>query len=232
MSMLAGVHRVSMSPYAARTRISRTCAGPVDLARVARHPRRRHRLLGDAVEMLGADFDLLQAARHAEAADEASSTSPASSPGCPIAAATSACRSALAGFVPAHHRTAASRRRYGRAARRTRRRAHSRCHGWRPSARPKTAARSKARCRSGNPSARRDRRVGLHPRQRLRQHRQPLQRLGVGIGMRLARADAFDAMIDGADAGRQPQPFRRVHGEPGIEDHRARHHQRMAQHLP
>ena len=47
--------------------------------------------------------------------------------------------------------------------------------------------------------------------------------------MRLARADALDAMIDGADSGREPQPFRRVHAEPGIEDHRARHQQRMAQ---
>ena len=71
--------------------------------------------------------------------------------------------------------------------------------------------------------------IGLHPRQRLRQHRQPLQRLGVAVRMRLARADALDAMIDGADAGRQPQPFRRVRAEPGIEDHRARHQQRMAQ---
>ena len=71
--------------------------------------------------------------------------------------------------------------------------------------------------------------VGFHPRQRLRQHRQALQRLGVAVRVRLARADALDAMIDGADSGRKPQPFRRVHAEPGIEDHRARHQQRMAQ---
>ena len=31
--------------------------------------------------------------------------------------------------------------------------------------------------------------------------------------MRLARTDALDAVIDGADAGRQEQPFRRVHGQ-------------------
>ena len=87
---------------------------------------------------------------------KSSSTSPASSPGCPWrprpapgARHWRACSSAS--------RTAASRRTYGRAARRIRRRAHSRCHGWRPSARPRPAARSKARCRSGNPSARRDR---------------------------------------------------------------------------
>ena len=73
--------------------------------------------------------------------------------------------------------------------------------------------------------------VGLHPLQALRQHRQALHRLRVGIGMRLARADALDAMIDGADAGGEEQPFRRVHGEPGIEDRRARHHQGMPQHF-
>ena len=71
--------------------------------------------------------------------------------------------------------------------------------------------------------------IGLHPRQRLRQHRQTLQRLGVAVRVRLARADAFDAMVDGADPGREPQPFRGVPAEPGIEDHRARHQQRMAQ---
>src|SRR3954454_10896253 len=42
-----------------------------------------------------------------------------------------------------------------------------------------------------------------------------LERLGVGIGMGLARAQAFDAMIDRADPGRKPQPFRRVHGYGG-----------------
>ena len=36
-------------------------------------------------------------------------------------------------------------------------------------------------------------------------------------------------MIDGANARRQPQPFRRVRAEPGIENCRARHQQRMAQ---
>src|SRR4051812_8973424 len=43
---------------------------PLDLARVARHPGRRHRGLRDAVEMLRGYFDLAQAARHAEAANE------------------------------------------------------------------------------------------------------------------------------------------------------------------
>ena len=71
-------------------------------------------------------------------------------------------------------------------------------------------------------------RVRLHPRQRLGQHRQSLQRLGVGVGMRLARAQAFDAMVDGADAGRQPQPLRRVQGHGGIEDGGAGHHELVA----
>src|SRR3954464_13741421 len=42
----------------------------IDLARIARDPRRAHRLLGDAVEMLRADPHILQAARHAELPDE------------------------------------------------------------------------------------------------------------------------------------------------------------------
>ena len=49
--------------------------------------------------------------------------------------------------------------------------------------------------------------------------------------MRLARADALDAMVDGANAGRQKQPFRRVRSKLWIEDHRARDRQRMTHHL-
>ena len=75
-------------------------------------------------------------------------------------------------------------------------------------------------------------RIGLHPRQRAAPSKaRPLHRLRLGIGMRLARSRALDAMVDGADAGRQEQPFRRVHGDGGIEDGRARHHERMPQHL-
>ena len=79
--------------------------------------------------------------------------------------------------------------------------------------------------------ASRSSRICFHARQRLRQHRQALHRLGVGKGMRFARAQALDAMVDGADAGRKPQPFRRVHGHGGIEDRRARHHEVMAHHF-
>ncbi|GCC46027.1 hypothetical protein chiPu_0030302, partial [Chiloscyllium punctatum] len=74
-------------------------------------------------------------------------------------------------------------------------------------------------------------RVGLHPRQAGRQHLKSLQRLRIAVRMRLARADALDAMVDRADAGRQKQPVRRVHRQVRIEDRGARHHQRMAQHL-
>ena len=42
------------------------------------------------------------------------------------------------------------------------------------------------------------------------------------------RADVLDRVIDGADAGRQEQPFGRVDARLRIEDHGARHHQRMA----
>src|SRR5216684_1063776 len=43
---------------------------PVDGPRIARHPRRAHRLLGDAIEMLAAPIHLAQASGHAEPADE------------------------------------------------------------------------------------------------------------------------------------------------------------------
>src|SRR5580704_4771076 len=43
---------------------------PVDVARIARHPGRRHRLPCDLVEMLTSDADIVQGARHAEIADE------------------------------------------------------------------------------------------------------------------------------------------------------------------
>src|SRR6266478_8882007 len=42
----------------------------LDFSRVAWNPGRAHRLFGDAVEMLGADPHILQAARQAETADE------------------------------------------------------------------------------------------------------------------------------------------------------------------
>ena len=143
---------------------------------------------------------------------KASSTSPASSPGAPsrpppapAARHWRICSSASP--------TAASRRRCSRAARRTRRRARSRCRGWRPSARRIDSGPIESQVPIWQSiRASRSLGIGLHPRQRLRQHRQALQRLGVGIRMRLARADALDAMVDGADAGREPQPFRRVHG--------------------
>jgi len=73
--------------------------------------------------------------------------------------------------------------------------------------------------------------VRLHARQRLRQHRQSLQRLRVAVRMRLARAQALHTMVDRADAGRKPQPFRGMHGHRGIEDGGARHRKIVAQHL-
>src|SRR6202171_3619588 len=44
-------------------------ARPVDGPRIARHPGRAHRLLGDAIEMLAAHLHLAQASGHAEPAD-------------------------------------------------------------------------------------------------------------------------------------------------------------------
>src|SRR5262249_9815862 len=45
--------------------------GARDRPRIARHPRRAHRLRGDAIELIPTDLHLTEAARHAEAADEA-----------------------------------------------------------------------------------------------------------------------------------------------------------------
>ena len=67
MSVLAGIHR---APYAARSRISRTSAGPP----ILRGLRGTHGVdiacLRDRVEMFFSDIHLMQAARHAEIADE------------------------------------------------------------------------------------------------------------------------------------------------------------------
>src|SRR6266446_1157255 len=59
-------------------------------------------------------------------------------------------------------------------------------------------------------------------RQAAREQRQPVQGLRVGIGVGFARADALDAVVDRADAGREPQPFGRVHGNSWVEHDRAR----------
>ncbi len=63
-------------------------------------------------------------------------------------------------------------------------------------------------------------RIAFHRRQPATEQAQRLQRGAVGIGVAVDRAVGLDRMIDGADAGREPQPFRRVHGDGGIEDHR------------
>jgi len=46
--------------------------------------------------------------------------------------------------------------------------------------------------------------VGLDTRQPARKQRKTFECLGIGIRIGLVRADAFDAMVDGADACRQP----------------------------
>src|SRR5438270_5586131 len=61
-----------------------------------------------------------------------------------------------------------------------------------------------------------------------------LQRVtGGALRDRLAfrRADVLDRMIDGADAGRQKQPFRGVHSGARIEDYALRHHEWMPEAL-
>src|SRR5215831_5542513 len=59
---------------------------------------------------------------------------------------------------------------------------------------------------------------------------QPQRMIGGAFGDRLAvdRADVLDRVIDGTDAGRQKEPLGCVHGNAGIENDAARHHQRMA----
>ena len=73
--------------------------------------------------------------------------------------------------------------------------------------------------------------IGFYPGQTAGQQRQPLQRLGIAIGMRLAGTDALDAVIDGADTGGQEQPFRRVHRRRRIKDHRFWHDPGMTKQL-
>ena len=70
--------------------------GMIDLARIARNPRRPHCLLGNTVEVLLADPDLPQAAGQAKATDETVEHVTGILAWVPIAAATIACRSALA----------------------------------------------------------------------------------------------------------------------------------------
>src|SRR4051794_21625952 len=76
----------------------------VDLARIAWDPRRCHRLLRDAVEMLGSDSNLPQAARHAEPGDKAVEHVGG------VLAGLSHCRGyhglpfGVVRFVPAHYR--------------------------------------------------------------------------------------------------------------------------------
>ena len=64
--------------------------------------------------------------------------------------------------------------------------------------------------------------IAFHCGQPATEQAQRLQGGAVGVGVAVDRAKGLDRMIDGADAGREPQPFRRVHGDGGIEDHAER----------
>src|SRR5260370_25452479 len=70
MSVLAGVHCVSKISCSQKKNFVHLRRA-IDLARVARDPRRCHGLLRNRLEMLRAYPDVLQAARQSEAADEA-----------------------------------------------------------------------------------------------------------------------------------------------------------------
>ena len=54
------------------------------------------------------------------------------------------------------------------------------------------------------------------------QQPQPVQAGGVGEGLGVDGADQFHRMVHRADGGREPQPFRRMHRDRRIEDHRHR----------
>ena len=62
-----------------------------------------------------------------------------------------------------------------------------------------------------------------------------MDRDAVGQRLGVDRADVLHRVVDGADAGRQEQPFRRVDSRGRVQDHAARHHLRVAVallHLP
>src|SRR3546814_11096408 len=75
-------------------------------------------------------------------------------------------------------------------------------------------------------------RIRLHARQPAPEEAQPVQIGAVAEGVGLHRADTLDAMIQGAAAGRPPQPPTRVHGARRSEDHPQRHTHRMRPGLP
>src|SRR5882672_12498715 len=75
----------------------------LDFARIARHPGRMHRLLRDAVEMLGPDLDLAQAARHAKATNEAVEHVAGILAGMAHRGGDQRLTLGIDGFVPAHH---------------------------------------------------------------------------------------------------------------------------------
>ena len=60
------------------------------------------------------------------------------------------------------------------------------------------------------------------------QAQEEAERLGIAIGVCFGRANTFDTMINGTNAGRQPQPLGGVDGDRRIEDDCGRDDQGMA----
>ena len=59
-------------------------------------------------------------------------------------------------------------------------------------------------------------------RQRAGKKPQRVQRNGIGKGLRLGRTDALDGVVDSPNAGRKPEPLRRMEASGGVEDDRDR----------
>src|SRR5690242_14339977 len=73
--------------------------------------------------------------------------------------------------------------------------------------------------------------LSLDSWQPLRKERQALECLGIGVWVGFIGADAFDAVIDRANARRKPEPLGCIEGDGWVEDHRARDDPRMPEQL-
>ena len=70
-------------------------------------------------------------------------------------------------------------------------------------------------------------RVRLHAREAFREQAQAVQGLAIPVVVGIQRAQGFEAMVERTHARGQPDPFRGVQGDGGVEDDGARRHGRV-----